>query len=314
MDDTTEQKLLAKLDNVKCTPKFSQATALGARRSLRAMLGCKAKGASLKLRASIATFEFRNRRRAKQSFVAVEGLDKRGVRDLRRVKPKAKQTRANRPCTAEKGNMETDTSVQRNGSSEECARDAVFNVPGDAAPNSVPAQYSATVVDMGQKRKGVDDEGGAQVHKRIFIQPSETIPRTMRQRGITSEPNEMEYVQGECDMGQTGGLNDTSAIELQTRKRVITQPTETIPRKMRQRGDENKPKEMEYVQGGRDMDRTGGMFENFVVNATSAIEHDMLGTSATELNEQGGILQRNGRMEIGVLKQARFFQEGWTKP
>ena len=56
MDDTTEHKLLAKLDNVKCTPKFSQANALGARRSLRAMLGCKAKGASLKLRASIATF------------------------------------------------------------------------------------------------------------------------------------------------------------------------------------------------------------------------------------------------------------------
>ena len=125
-----------------------------------------------------------------------------------------------------------------------------------------------------------------QVHKRIFIQPSETIPRTMRQRGITSEPNEMEYVQGECDTGQTGGLNDTSAIELQTRKRVITQPTETIPRKMRQRGDENEPKEMEYVQG--DMNQTGGMLGNVVVNATSAIEHEMLRTSATELKEQGG--------------------------
>ena len=79
--DTTERKLIAKLDNVKCTPKFSQANALGARRSLRAMLGCKAKGASLKLRASIATFEFRNRRRMKQGFVAVEGPDKRRVRD-----------------------------------------------------------------------------------------------------------------------------------------------------------------------------------------------------------------------------------------
>jgi len=186
------------------------------------MLGCKAKGASLELRASIATFEFRNRRRTKQSFVAVEGLDKRGVRDKRWVKPKAKQTRANRPCTAEKGNMEIDTSVQRNGSSDDCARDAVFNFPGDTAPTSDFTQCSTTGVEMGQKRKGGDDNEEAQVCKRIFIQPAETIPRTMRQRGDYKEPyqqQEKDHIQGEYGLGLTGGIvenivvNTTSAIE-----------------------------------------------------------------------------------------------------
>ena len=59
MDDATEQLLLRKLDTVKCTPKYSQASALGARRSLRAMLGAKGRierKASGTSRASTATF------------------------------------------------------------------------------------------------------------------------------------------------------------------------------------------------------------------------------------------------------------------
>ena len=61
MDDATEQLLLRKLDTAKCTPKYSQASALGARRSLRAMLGAKGRlerKASRTSRASTAISSF----------------------------------------------------------------------------------------------------------------------------------------------------------------------------------------------------------------------------------------------------------------
>ena len=90
MDDATERKLLARLDNRKCTPKYSQATALGARRSLRAMLGVKAGKAIVTTRGSTATFGFRNRRRTKANFVAVEGLVAREAKDIHVKKPRAK--------------------------------------------------------------------------------------------------------------------------------------------------------------------------------------------------------------------------------
>ena len=134
------------------------------------MLGCKAKGASLKLRASIATFEFRNRRRMTQGFVAVEGLDKRGVRDKHLLKPKAKQTRANRPRPAGNEKLANGTSVQRNGSSDSCARDALLKISGDTAPTPEINQCSTTGVDMwdGHKSKGGDDVENAQARTTSF--------------------------------------------------------------------------------------------------------------------------------------------------
>ena len=102
MDGTTEHKLLSKLDNAKCKPKFPQASSLGARRSLIAMLGAKGKNAPRFTRASTAIFEFRNRRRARADLVAVEGLDNRGMTDVHVKKPRVKKRQGQtKPHSAE---------------------------------------------------------------------------------------------------------------------------------------------------------------------------------------------------------------------
>ena len=133
MDDATEHKLLVRLDTVKCAPKFPQATALEATRSLRAILGCKATKASMKPRGSTATFEFRNRRRTKEDFVAVEGLDTRGVRDKHVKKPKAKRKGQTKPCIAERRIFGDNNSSQGTGSSHDCANNATPQIFSDTA-------------------------------------------------------------------------------------------------------------------------------------------------------------------------------------
>ena len=134
MDDTTERKLLANLDNVKCTPKYSHAHALEARRSLRAVLGCKAAEASMTARVSTASFEFRNRRRAKADFVAVEGRVKRGAKDIHVKKPKAKKQGRKKPHFVGQDFFGSNSIAHGTGSSPVCVMHGVPTFPGDTAP------------------------------------------------------------------------------------------------------------------------------------------------------------------------------------
>ena len=80
MDATTEREQLIKLDNVKCTPKFSQASAVATRQCLRRSLGCKAKRADIRGHSSTVTIERKNRRRTTLDCIAVEGLDTKGIK------------------------------------------------------------------------------------------------------------------------------------------------------------------------------------------------------------------------------------------
>ena len=125
----------------------------------------------------------------KQGSVAVEGLDKLGVPDKHFLKPKAKKSRANRPRLADKETLGYVTCVHRNGSSDSCAQDALPNFSGDTAPTPAVIQCSTMGVDIsdGQKRKGGGDGECAQVRKKVFIQPAETIPHAMLQRGDATE-------------------------------------------------------------------------------------------------------------------------------
>ena len=90
MDNATEQKQLIKLDNAKCTPKYSQASAVETRQCLRRIRGCRADRAEVKGNTSTVSIEFKNRRREQLGFIAVEGLDPKGVRDNTRSIPRPK--------------------------------------------------------------------------------------------------------------------------------------------------------------------------------------------------------------------------------
>ena len=261
MDDATEQLLLRKLDTAKCTPKYSQASALGARRSLRAMLGAKGRlerKASRTSRASTATFEFRNRRRTKVDLVAVEGLDSRGVKDLHVKKPRAKNKRRPTPHTAdiivdviyedeifENSCASEDAEVQFSqtggaitatffGDTAPTAPDDTFNTDpkrkvveklGDEFANACKqrkisdgfdlrnvADFAPVLVEAG-KRPRDHDEMEPRCKPIIFIQPAQTIPRTIARREGAIESVRVEA----ASCGQVlvkGEISDVVRVQL----------------------------------------------------------------------------------------------------
>ena len=88
-------------------------------------------------------------------------------------------------------------------------------------------------------------------------------------------------------------------------RKYFIQPAETIPRTMRQRGEDKEPNQLQardYIQGEHGLGLTGGIVENIVVNATSAIEQSMLGNSATELSaNELSATEQKGEREHGFL-------------
>ena len=160
----------------------------------------------MKPRGSTATFEFRNRRRTKENFVAVEGLDTRGVRDKHVKKPKAKKKGQTKPHIAEKKIFGENNLSQGTGSSHNCAQNVTPQIFSDTAP------ITATQHTEGSTCKTVDcdmnfpDEGAKQ--RSIFIQPAETILRTMFQRGaVDGEPTSFQekrggQIYGDHEIGQ----------------------------------------------------------------------------------------------------------------
>ena len=152
----------------------------------------------MKPRGSTATFEFRNRRRTTEDFVAVEGLDTRGVRDKHVKKPKAMRQGQKKPCIADKKIFGVDNltqgacfghapeaSAQSSHEREQIKTPKMFSDPAPTAPNQ--NQHLMSSSNTADSDMIPTDE---EVKKRcVFIQPAETIPRSMFQRGaIEHEP------------------------------------------------------------------------------------------------------------------------------